>query len=138
MTGAIRGTSSVKLFQELGLESLKSRRWLRKLCLFYKIFHEKSPSYLFQLIPPKSNVYAIRSPQSNKIPSLKSRHNFFKDSFFPAVITEWNNLDINIRNSSSINVFKKELYKFNRPEPNFTYNIYDTKGLKLLKITKFD
>ena len=109
MTGAIRGTSSVKLFQELGLESLKSRRWLRKLCLFYKIFHENSPSYLFQLIPPKSNVYAIRSPQSNKIPSLKSRHNFFKDSFFPAVITEWNNLDINIRNSSSINVFKKAI-----------------------------
>ena len=50
ITGAIRGTSSEKLFQELGLESLKSRRWLRKLCLFYKIFHEKSPSYLFQLI----------------------------------------------------------------------------------------
>ena len=37
ITGAIRGTSSEKLFQELGLESLKSRRWLRKLCLFYKI-----------------------------------------------------------------------------------------------------
>ena len=29
ITGAIRGTSSEKLFQELGLESLKSRRWLR-------------------------------------------------------------------------------------------------------------
>ena len=39
ITGAIRGTSSEKLFQELGLESLKSRLWLRKLCLFYKIFH---------------------------------------------------------------------------------------------------
>ena len=31
ITGAIRGTSSEKLFQELGFESLKSRRWLRKL-----------------------------------------------------------------------------------------------------------
>ena len=36
ITGAIRGTSSEKLFQELGLETLKSRSWLRKLCLFYK------------------------------------------------------------------------------------------------------
>ena len=36
ITGAIRGTSSQKLFQKLGLESLKSRLWLRKLCLFYK------------------------------------------------------------------------------------------------------
>ena len=35
ITGAIRRTSSQKFFQELGLESLKSRRWLRKLCLFY-------------------------------------------------------------------------------------------------------
>ena len=49
ITGAIRDTSE-KLFQELGLESLKSRRGLRKLCLFYKILPEKSPSYLFQLI----------------------------------------------------------------------------------------
>ena len=48
ITGAIRGTSSEKLYQELGLESLRSRRWLRKLCLFYKIYKNKSPSYLYE------------------------------------------------------------------------------------------
>ena len=132
ITGAIRGTSFEKLFQELGLECLKSRRWLRKLCLFYNIFHKKSPSYLFQLIPPNNNVYAARSSQSNKISSFKTRHNFFKDFFFPAVISEWNSLNIDIRNPSSINVVKKELLKFVRPEPNSIYNINDTKGLKLL------
>ena len=63
---------------------------------------------------------------------LKTRHHFFKNSFFPAVISELNSLNIDIRNSSSINVFKKELLKFIRPEPNSTYNINDTKGLKLL------
>ena len=31
ITEAIKGTSSEKLYQELGLESLKSRRWFRKL-----------------------------------------------------------------------------------------------------------
>ena len=50
ITGAIRGTSSEKLYQELRLESLRSRRWLRKLCLFYKIYKNKSPSYLYNLI----------------------------------------------------------------------------------------
>ena len=50
ITGAIRGTSSEKLYQELGLESLRSRRWLSKLCLFYKIYKNKSPSYLYDLI----------------------------------------------------------------------------------------
>ena len=47
-------------------------------------------------------------------------------------ISQWNSLDINIRNSSSINAFKKELLKFIKPELNSTYNINDTKGLKLL------
>ena len=31
ITGAIQGTSCEKIFQELGLESLKSRRWFRRL-----------------------------------------------------------------------------------------------------------
>ena len=35
--GAIRETSFENLFQELGLEILKSRRWLRKSYLFYTI-----------------------------------------------------------------------------------------------------
>ena len=56
ITGAIRGTSSEKRFQELGLEFLKSGRWLRKLYLFYKIFHENSPLYLFKLILPNRNI----------------------------------------------------------------------------------
>ena len=47
-------------------------------------------------------------------------------------MSEWNSLDINIQNCSSIDVFKKELLKFIRPEPNSTYNVNDTKGLKLL------
>ena len=51
ITEAIKGTSSEKLYQELGLESLRSRRWFRKLYHFYKMLNEKSPSYLFNLIP---------------------------------------------------------------------------------------
>ena len=62
---------------------------------------------------------------------FKIRHNFFIDCFFPAVISKWNSLDVNILNSSSINVFKKELLKFIRPEPNSTYSIHDTKELEL-------
>ena len=52
---------------------------------------------------------------------------FMKNSphiFFPVLISEWNSLDINIRNSS-INVFQKDLSTFIRPDPNCTY-IHDT------------
>ena len=37
ITGAIQGTSQIKLYNELGLESLEFRRWFRRLCLLYKI-----------------------------------------------------------------------------------------------------
>ena len=37
ITGAIRGTSKEKLYQELGFETRKDRRWFGRLCCFYKI-----------------------------------------------------------------------------------------------------
>ena len=88
--------------------------------------------YSFSANSSNNNVYATRSSQSNKIQSFKIRLIFFKYAFFPAVITGWNILDINVRNSSSIDVFKKELLKLIVPEPNLTGNISESKGLKLL------
>ena len=112
IAGAISGTSSEKLYQELGLESLKSRRWFRKLCHFYKILNEKSPSYLFYLIPNLNRVRETR--HSNNIPEIHTRHNYFKNSFFPSTLSEWNNLDCKIRNSESLSIFKKNLLNFIR------------------------
>ena len=89
ITGANIGTSSKKIYQELDLESLGSRRWLRKLCLFYKIYKNKSPSNLYNLIPDKVKFYSTRSSQIDNISSMKTRSNF---SFFPSTITEWNKL----------------------------------------------
>ena len=54
ITCAIKGTSQIKLYNELNLESLEFRRWLRKLCLFYKIKKTGLPEYLLNMIP-KSN-----------------------------------------------------------------------------------
>ena len=53
ITGAIRGTSMENLYQELGLEPLQLRRWYRKQIIFYQIYKNKSPQYLFKLIPKK-------------------------------------------------------------------------------------
>ena len=49
-TVAIKCTSTEKLYQELGLESLKFRRLFRKRYNFCKLFNDKSPWYLFDLI----------------------------------------------------------------------------------------
>ena len=47
LTGATRSTSKEKIYQELGLESLRDRRWCRKLCLLYKVLENENPKYLF-------------------------------------------------------------------------------------------
>ena len=41
ITGTIKGTSQMKLYNELGLESPKFRRWFRKLYLFFNIITTK-------------------------------------------------------------------------------------------------
>ena len=130
ITGAIRKTSSEKLYQKLGLESLKSRLWFRKLCHFYKILNEKSPSYLFDLIPNLSRVRETR--HSNNIPAIHTRHNYFKNSFFPSTISEWYNLDWKIRIPGSLLIFKKNLQNFIQHCANSIFNIHNPYGIKLL------
>ena len=51
ITGIIRGTSKTKLYKELRLEFLKSRRWFRRFCTFYKIITYNIPLYLADLLP---------------------------------------------------------------------------------------
>ena len=41
ITGAIQATSRDKIYQELGLESLKSRRWYKRLVCTFKIMNKK-------------------------------------------------------------------------------------------------
>ena len=50
IAGDIRESSKEKLYQELGFKYLSLRRWLRKLCLFYKIIVNKSPNYLYNYV----------------------------------------------------------------------------------------
>ena len=51
ITGALKGTSRSKLYKELGLESLKSRRTLRRLCTSQNSIYLSS-NLSFQLNPP--------------------------------------------------------------------------------------
>ena len=130
ITGAIRGTSREIIYQELGLESLQLRHWYKKLCLFYKVFKNDHPKYLFNVIPVRSTPYATRTV--GNIPLIKKKHNFFKNSFFPSAIIEWNNLDPNLRNCKSISVFKEKILNFIRLSPNSFFDCHNPKGIKLI------
>ena len=130
ITGAIKGSSTEKLYEELGLESLKSRRWYRKMSLFYKVFKNESPRYLFNTIP--NNTEQRQTRHSDKIPTFFARHDYFKNSFFPSAINEWNKLDCLVKNAASFHVFKKQILDFIRPLPNSIFNILNPLGIKYL------
>ena len=81
ITGAIKGTSCEKLYQELGLEYLQQRIWVRRLCLFYKIVPTKLPAYIYDFIP--LGRPSQRHP--NTFNSFSCRSKYFKNSFFLAL-----------------------------------------------------
>ena len=79
ITGAIQESSREKNYQELGLESLKSRRWYKRLCWMFKIMNEKGPNYSTNLIPKCNQPVRTRT---NHIPTFHCRTDCFKNSFF--------------------------------------------------------
>ena len=131
ITRVVRETSRENLYQELGFESLQQRRWYRKLCCLFEIINNQSPRYLFQLVPsPNTRDF---SRNSENIPQLRTKHNFFKNSFLPSSIKEWNNLEPQIRKPKSISIFKSNVLKLIQPKPNNIYYCHNPKGIKLLK-----
>ena len=62
ITGAIRGTSRAKLYEELGIEELSKRRLSRRLCFFYKIINGLTPPYLAEFLPSNhTTTYELRT-----------------------------------------------------------------------------
>ena len=121
ITGAIQGTSREKLYKELGLETLKSRRWLKKLCCSYKIKNNGILSYLAKLIPSEFHLH--NTWNTRNITTRSCRTDAFRYSFFPQKKNEWNKLNFNIR-ASSFNIFRANLIKIIRPIPNSVFGIF--------------
>ena len=115
ITGAIKGTSREKIYPELDLESLQDGRWYRKLCVFYKILNTMSPKYLSDIIPSTNRRYSSRN--ATNIPLVSVNNNYFMSTFFPSTITEWNKLELSIRNSTILHIFKGRLLQFVKYSP---------------------
>ena len=47
-----------------------------------------SPKYLFELIPTARQAYMTKHKHS--VPLFNVKHNYFKNSFFPSTVIEWN------------------------------------------------
>ena len=130
VSGTWRGTSREKLYTELGWESLSSRRWCRRLTLFYKFVNNLSPGYTVDPIPPlHQSQYCLRDQDIGRV---KARAEKFKSTFYPNCLSEWNKLEPELRLAPSVAVFKKKLLSIIRPPAKSVYGIHDPKGLSHL------
>ena len=87
VTGAIKGTSSARLYKDLAWESL-SRRKLHIVSQFYKIVKNLAPHYLSELLPKLSSEhthYCLWSREN--FTQFSCRTSRFQKSFFPSAIT---------------------------------------------------
>ena len=131
VTGAWKGTSREKFYNELGCKSLNLRRWSRRLTLFYKTLNNLTPDYTKSPVPhPHESNYDLR--RSATIGQILARMQALKSSFYPHCLSEWDKLDPDIRISSSVNMFKEKILSIIRPPPKLVYRINDPKGVSIL------
>ena len=131
VTGTWRGTSRQKLYEELGWETLYHRRWYRRLTHFFCLRRSKSPEYLFNEIPQERQLtYSLRNPSAYEQPAARTVR--FSNTYFRNTLFEWNSLDSETQNATTIAQFKKKLLSIIRPVKNSTYRISDISGIRLL------
>ena len=129
ITETIKETLWSKLYKKLGIESLNSRRTVRRLWSFHKIISTSLSTYLFNLILNSTPVYQTKTLRN--IPTYQCRTDTFNHSFFPWTIVTWSKIQPETRNAS-VTVFNKHLLKEIHPVPHSFYNICYPNGLKLL------
>ncbi len=131
VTGTWKGTSTNKIYEELGWESLTDRRWFRRLVQFYKIKNNFTPGYLRTPVPPpRHHLFGTRS--DNDLHSMRCRTNLYMNSFYPHSVDIWNKIGPTLRQAPSLSIFKCNILKLIRPQKKKLYNIYDPKGVKWL------
>ena len=137
ITGAWHGTSTDRIYEELGWESLTNRRWYRRLSLFFVIANNQAPFYLCKVISPsiplwRSKVISPSIPlwrknvndnlNGNRFKNIFSRTIEFSDSFFPSCIVGWNELDEKLKKAINKKFCQSSLVKLVRPpKRNNTY-----------------
>ena len=88
VTGTWRGTSWERLYNELGWESLSSRRWSRRIILFYKFINNLTPDYMREPIPPLHETsYPFRNQPA--VGQIWARTEKFRSSFYTDCLFEW-------------------------------------------------
>ena len=116
VSGTWRGTSSGKLYAELGWESLSLRRRSKRLTLFYNIVNNVTHNFTRDTIPPhQQSQYSLR--KHHVIGQTRTRTEKFKSKFYPHCLSEWNVRETETRLAPSVALFEKKMLLKIRPPP---------------------
>ena len=106
ITGAIQGTSSQNIYDELGLHTLIVKRWRSKLTFFYKIVNGLLPGYLYSYLKfPSQENCSLRLASITKINPILPISKTFRKTFFPYCLNGWYKRKTEVRNAKQIGVF---------------------------------
>ena len=131
ITGTWKGTSTNKLYEELGWETLSGRRWNRRIIQFFKIHNRLTPSFPYENLPSnRLLLYGRTNPYIYH--NILCKTSRYKNSFFPDAIESRNNLCIDFHESASIAIFKKKISALIRPVTKTKYDIHYPEGLKFI------
>ena len=128
VTGAKKGTSHARLYDEVGWPTLKERRTYQNLKLLYKMIHGEAPPGLIDILPENRaarNPYNVRASQELDPP--KASTEAYAKSFIPETCRKWNNLPEEVRTTDSFDIFKDRTCPKPEKPPGY-YNTGKRKG----------
>ena len=100
------------LYEETGWVPLSKRREARKLALFFTIINNTAPNFLIDLLPNRvGNATPYNLRNDHLLREQPFRLQLSQLSFFPSTSKLWNDLNITIKTSPSLNSFKNSVKK---------------------------
>ena len=91
---------------------------------------EKKASECPTLPSPRDHGRATRS--ENVVPGIKCKTTSYMNSFYPDAVKIWNNIGTDLRQASSLSIFKSNILRLIRPPKRNIFNVHDPKGMKRL------
>jgi len=114
MISGLRGVTYEEKLSEIGLESLEARRQKSDLTQVYKILNRVDQvdyTNWFDLTSVNTTFHTRQAVDKSKIKIKMNRLEVRRHFYSQRIVKDWNNLPSVIRNSKSLNEFKKRIGK---------------------------
>ena len=108
-------SSVTSMLDQLNWRTIEQRRADARLCLFYKMIHGIEAVPLPDYVQPTHRV--SRYCHSMTFRQIHTNRNYYKYSFFPLAIVQWNALPESVVSLQAIEAFKVAVSKLQHSKP---------------------